>query len=89
MLKVDGISEVKHFELGVQDHLFGEPSQGERMLVVSSSVSYVYSMQNRQITTLNFILAKLLYCNTEYLCGLSMTNGGLCVRSLLADFTVF
>jgi hypothetical protein len=88
MLKVDGISEIKHFELGVQDYLFSEPRDNEGFLVVSSSVSYIYSTQSRQLTQFNFVLAKLLFCNSEYLCGLSI-NGGLCVRSLLADFTVF
>lgn len=89
MLKVDGITEIKHFELGVQDFLFSEPHGNDRCLVVSSGISYLYSTQSRCLSSLNFVLAKLLFCNSEYLCGLSIVNGGLCVRSLLADFTVF
>jgi hypothetical protein len=34
-------------------------------------------------------MSKMLFCNNEYLCGVSIDQTGLIVRSLLADFTVF
>lgn len=89
MLKVDGIKEIQHFELGVHDFLFSDPREAERLLVVSSSLTYLYNMQTNSLSELNFVFSKLLFCNSEYLCGLTFSTGGLCVRSLLAGFTVF
>ena len=77
MFKVDGITEIKHFDFGVQDSLSHEPQSesDERILVVSSSITYIYSTLTHRLTELNFAFSKLLFCNTEYLGGLSATGG--------------
>jgi hypothetical protein len=40
------------------------------------------------MSEMHFVMSKLLFCNTEYLCGISIDRKNIIVRSVMANITL-
>lgn len=79
------IEEMKHFELGVLDFVCS-PSFDQ--LAITSSITYLYDPRAKSLSEMQFVMSKLLFCNAEYLCGISIDRRNVVVRSVMANITV-